>query len=481
MDKAKKTNYNPALDVSITQLIDYDEKTQESSNTKVNTPNSASIHNKHHAKLRAYRPPRVTLKYIDTLAAVAGMSGLIIAYYENEDFYSTESRDGTKERNESTDYGNALRGINLLVTLILEIFIILHYVFKLKIMKLEGDKPPHDTIKTSGLFPCLLLEMLICVICTPPKLDMTFKGAMLGGSYVYSYNALIFCVMLTRVYLLFRLIGQFSRWTNKESQKICRQNKTHASIHFALKSEFQNRPFLMIAIMIIVCLVVLGSAFRALERPYTGSASKLDFEHMTNVQWVLIITMMTVGYGEAFPATHLGRCIAAIACIIGLVLVSLIVIGLLNMTSLSRQESKSYHIINILKHRKNVESKASDLIKYALKFHRAKNIKKSDKKLEHMFIDYIQLINKVKIYSNDYLLASTYEIPEDDQIVGMQQKIEDDIYDMREMVKEMLNSKPRISKLTDSQRVLSKKLSQLTKEHESIATELIKVHNLFGE
>jgi hypothetical protein len=474
MDK-KKPAFNPALDVSITQLIDYDDKTQESSHK---LPSSAKA--KPLIRLRKYRPPRITLKYIDTLAAIAGISGIAIAYYENEDFYSTSSSDGAKERNESTDYGNALRGINMLVTLILEIFIILHYVFKLKIMKLEGDRPPHDSIKTSGLLPKMLMEMLLCAICTPPKMDMTFEGTMLGGSYVYSYNAIIFCVMLLRVYLLFRLIGQFSRWTNKEAQKICRQNKTHASIHFALKSEFKDRPFLMIGIMIGVCLVVLGSAFRAMERSFVGSASLLDFEYMTNVQWVLIITMMTVGYGEAFPATHMGRLIAAVACIIGLVLVSLTVIGLLNLTSLTSQEMKSYHIINILRHRKNVESKASDVIKYALKFHRDKNIKKGDKRLENMFIDYIQLINKVRIYSNDYLLASTYEIPEDDQIVGMQEKIEDDVYEMREMMKEMLKSKPKMMKLTDRQQRLSDMLAQLAKEQERIAAELIKVHNMFG-
>jgi uncharacterized protein (DUF2342 family) len=97
-----------------------------------------------------------------------------------------------------------------------------------------------------------------------------------------------------------------------------------------------------------------------------------------------------------------------------------------------------------------------------------------------MFIDYLQLINKVRIYSNDYLLASTYEIPEDDQIVGMQEKIEDDVYEMREMMKEMLKSKPKMMKLTDRQQRLSDMLAQLAKEQERIAAELIKVHNMFG-
>ena len=44
--------------------------------------------------------------------------------------------------------------------------------------------------------------------------------------------------------------------------------------------------------------------------------------------WCTIITMATVGYGDFYPATHLGRCIGVIACLWGNFIVSIMVVSL---------------------------------------------------------------------------------------------------------------------------------------------------------
>ena len=123
---------------------------------------------------------------MDTLAAAVATAGVIIALYENEDFYEEETEkdsDGetktTKDRNESTDTGNALRIANMALTLILLIMIGIRYTLKLNVLKLRRKRPPSDNLLNSGLFPSMLLEMLICIICTPPYFDSTFSGEML--------------------------------------------------------------------------------------------------------------------------------------------------------------------------------------------------------------------------------------------------------------------------------------------------------------
>jgi hypothetical protein len=83
------------------------------------------------------------LKIADTIAATIAVAGIIIAYVENEDFYDeeTEKENGetktTKDRNESTDAGNALRGLNMFLTAILLIMLVVRYVNKLKILKVK--------------------------------------------------------------------------------------------------------------------------------------------------------------------------------------------------------------------------------------------------------------------------------------------------------------------------------------------------------
>lgn len=45
--------------------------------------------------------------------------------------------------------------------------------------------------------------------------------------------------------------------------------------------------------------------------------------------------MMTVGFGDYFPRTHLGRSICIIACFWGVFVVSMMVVTLTNATTLS--------------------------------------------------------------------------------------------------------------------------------------------------
>ena len=43
--------------------------------------------------------------------------------------------------------------------------------------------------------------------------------------------------------------------------------------------------------------------------------------------WLVMITMTTVGYGDIYPQTHFGRFFAVIACLIGMLLVSYLIVG----------------------------------------------------------------------------------------------------------------------------------------------------------
>jgi hypothetical protein len=132
-----------------------------------------------------------------------------------------------------------MRAINIIVTGVLCVCIVLHYQFKLSLLKLKKLRPPNDSIRSAGMLPIMALELFVCMICCPPYFDFTFEGRMLGGTYVYSYNAIIFVIMLLRGYLVLRLFGQYSRWTNDKAEKICRKYKTEATVMFAIKSELK--------------------------------------------------------------------------------------------------------------------------------------------------------------------------------------------------------------------------------------------------
>ena len=63
-----------------------------------------------------------------------------------------------------------------------------------------------------------------------------------------------------------------------------------------------------------------------------------------NSFWCAYITMTTVGYGDFYPATRLGRVTGIIASLIGSILQALAVIALFEILEFSKTEAISYKL-----------------------------------------------------------------------------------------------------------------------------------------
>ena len=61
---------------------------------------------------------------------------------------------------------------------------------------------------------------------------------------------------------------------------------------------------------------------------------------MTNGMWNTVIAMSTVGYGDIYPKTHLGRFCIVWACLAGQFFISLMVMAFTNTSQLSEPENK---------------------------------------------------------------------------------------------------------------------------------------------
>ena len=83
--------------------------------------------------------------------------------------------------------------------------------------------------------------------------------------------------------------------------------------------------------------------------------------------WCIIITMATVGYGDFYPTTHLGRLIDVVACFWGTFLISLMVLSLSISSELTPQERKAYNMIKKKEARLELEVSAINAIKSAIK------------------------------------------------------------------------------------------------------------------
>jgi len=175
----------------------------------------------------------------------------------------------------------------------------------------------------------MAFEMFFCILVSPAGFDYNITFNQLGRDMTVTLDAILFSCNLVKAYLFVRVYEQYSKWTSEEADKICKKFKTNATIGFLVKSELKHRPYTMVSVNLLIVMSILGFAIRSYERTYSFNREDgtYDYDGYINVFWLMIVTMTTVGYGDGYPSTHPGRLLSFIACIIGTVLVSLMVVS----------------------------------------------------------------------------------------------------------------------------------------------------------
>ena len=288
---------------------------------------------------------------------------IIIVYYASEWFYKAD--------NESDPQINSMRGINMIMTGCILIMIFIHHRYNLILGKLRRKYSPKATLYTTGMWRYVAIEMLLLGIFCPPYLDVEFNGEMLDGTYTYSIDGIISVFTILRIFLVFRLYKHVSVWTSPEAVKIAKLHNITPNLTFSFKADLKYRPHLLLLIIIGATVLCIGFIVRTLERSYESDGkSSIDFEYLTNGWWLTVVTMTTVGYGDGYPSTHLGRLIMIITAVLSLVVISLYVVALTLATMFTREETKAYYLIKKTRAAINVKEKAANCIKTAFRLNR---------------------------------------------------------------------------------------------------------------
>ena len=80
---------------------------------------------------------------------------------------------------------------------------------------------------------------------------------------------------------------------------------------------------------------------------------------MINCMWNVIITLTTVGYGDLYPKTLMGRIVGVVIAFWGVFIVSFFVVTLNNMLTFSPNEEKSYNLLLRLYYKQELKLKAT--------------------------------------------------------------------------------------------------------------------------
>jgi len=446
-------------------------------------PISTEMKKKENARERQITETKKSLCVVDCIAAAVAVTSGIVVYNENEIFYK-QIKDSNglieKNHNESNSFCTVLRFFNMILTLALCILVIIHYLYKLKLLKLQKLRLQEDSIKTAGLLPSLLIELLICAIFCPPYVDYSFSGDVNNGTFFYSFNSITCIITLAKSYLVLKIYIHFSPWTSERAARICSKYKCQASVRFAVKVELKKRPYLMLGILMGATLLYLGFAIRTFEQPYReedGTEPSFSYGYLANAFWITIITMTTVGFGEGYPQTHLGRTIGVVACVIGMLLVSLMVVSLTVASEFTPEEAKAFYILKRVYANDNAKEKAANVMKTIFRLRKTLKSKNS-KRIAEKFVLLTKLKKQISIFKFDYRIANSQNISIDEMLKNLQEKLETDIHDIKKEVMVVPELENRCEKLKERQEGIYTRLDEILKIQGSIAEYMIKLNNV---
>jgi hypothetical protein len=164
---------------------------------------------------------------------------------------------------------------------------------------------------------------------------------------------------------------------------------------FAVRCIIVVYPYTFLIISGTIYILTFSFMLRIIEGPiysiYTPSQTVLnDYRALQNCVWNILVTMTTVGYGDYFPLTNLGRLINILASIFGTILISLMVISLQNSLKFSDNEQRAFESKERLNITQEIERRAGVFFKTSFDFLSAKNKykkalrNKSRKEIHHL-------------------------------------------------------------------------------------------------
>lgn len=152
---------------------------------------------------------------------------------------------------------------------------------------------------------------------------------------------------------------------------------------------FHVSPLKFLFICLFISIPVFSFIIRVSEYPLSYLVERNGFHKYANCFWWTVVTMTTIGYGDYFPRTPLGRIVTFLLSIWGVIIVSSMVVVLSNYVTPSNVERKAFFMIKKL----GIMSRLRENISHIL-LHLAKGSRIFRK---NKAVDY-QVVRQVKLY-----------------------------------------------------------------------------------
>lgn len=294
---------------------------------------------------------------------------------------------------EPSNITEIFRFITSFSTVIVIILLIFHYNIKKNLLIFKQQVPFNSSLWSTGLLIPLIVEILLNLLHTPPYLNnITIKLSTTDTESIevpIDLDLFLSVFITFRAYLIFKFYANYSKWSDVRAIRVCKECNAEGGFKFTCKAELKENPYFVLSILLIISILIFGYCLRNTEITFIIDVPLSNFQdwtHMWNGFWCITMTIITVGYGDYYPRTHLGRIITLIACLWGTFLESLIIVAITNTMDLDSNELAAFNEIKKLilekKHKKNALNLIKNLNEVK-KLELDQSYSESDKDIKH--------------------------------------------------------------------------------------------------
>ena len=296
---------------------------------------------------------------VQLLSIVLGLASLCTAIAAAEDVYATRSLEPLANPLGITPYNRGAKLATTILTLLMLPLLCFDYHLEYKLQQLQGHLLPQQTIWETNLPPWLALEAALLALHAPVGCYGLWSTINIAGVPVlYDADSLLSALMFWRLKAVCSyLMSKLSGFHSDRALLIACSIDVRMSPETSLRYLMRRFPVTITACMYVFLAVLLTYWMRVAERsicradPPVGagmcSGQLKDLESVYNSAWLILITSLTVGYGDLWPSSHLGRFVAIIAAILGICVVALLVNAVAGYSKLDEAEDRACELLEL--------------------------------------------------------------------------------------------------------------------------------------